>query len=272
MQLFSVFFHFFLPFSTKPIPNPYPYTVTGIPCTKIIDSCSNLEFGEDYRGKKLITISPGGYKGFYTHGICLYIKENYDLTNYLFSGASAGSWNALFMSCKKDINLGSKYMIDSITKSSYNILELQQRCKQIILEHYITDDFDLDKLFIGVTVWHRFSPKTFIYSHFCDLEDAIDCCFASSHIPFITGNMMNTYKKLYSFDGGFSSNPYLDGLKSDFHITSNAWDMTSDKNPFTLENLMALISKNKFDSNQLLQDGYQDAMNHKSYLDGIFLP
>ena len=52
--------------------------------------------------KKLITITPGGYKGFYTLGICHYIKENYNLENYYFSGASAGSWNALFLSFKSN--------------------------------------------------------------------------------------------------------------------------------------------------------------------------
>ena len=47
---------------------------------------------------KLITISPGGLLGFYMFGVSKYVKDNYKLDNsYLYSGASAGSWNSLFM-------------------------------------------------------------------------------------------------------------------------------------------------------------------------------
>ena len=52
--------------------------------------------------KKLIIITPGGLKGFYVLGICSYIKENYNISDYVFSGASAGSWNSLFLSYKHD--------------------------------------------------------------------------------------------------------------------------------------------------------------------------
>lgn len=45
----------------------------------------------------MITISPGGIYGFYTLGTCSYIKNNYNISDYIFSGASAGSWNSLYM-------------------------------------------------------------------------------------------------------------------------------------------------------------------------------
>lgn len=231
----------------------------------LIDSCRNTEGSESFLGKKLLTISPGGYKGFYTHGICVYLKENYDLSHYVFSGASAGSWNALFMTCKKDISLSSKYLVETITQSSRSLFDIQDCVKKNLLEHYTTEDFDLDKLFIGVTVLQGFQLKTFIYSHFCHLEDAIDCCFASSHIPFVTGKGMNTYKNTYSFDGGFSNHPYLEGMKSDFHISGSA---LTGKNNMSLTGLFC--KDNKLDGNQLLLDGYMDAHKHKLFLDGIF--
>jgi hypothetical protein len=59
----------------------------------------NNEFIAD---KKIISISPGGMKGFYLFGISSYIKKNYKLDNYVFSGASAGAWNSLFMCFKKN--------------------------------------------------------------------------------------------------------------------------------------------------------------------------
>ena len=45
-------------------------------------------------------LSPGGLRGFYTHGICKFIRYNYDLSNYTYYGASAGAWNSLYMSVK----------------------------------------------------------------------------------------------------------------------------------------------------------------------------
>ena len=36
--------------------------------------------------------------------------------------------------------------------------------------------------------------ETNIYTDFYDLEDALNCCVASSNIPFITGNLFNKYK------------------------------------------------------------------------------
>jgi hypothetical protein len=243
------------------------------PSNNIIDSCKIIEAIKEkdfYKNKKLITISPGGYKGFYTQGICIYIKEKYDIDNYLFSGASAGAWNALFMTCKKDIALSSKYIIDSVTKNTQSIFEIQNKVKENILNHYKTDDFELEKLFIGVTTLHGLKIKTTIYSNFCSLEDAIDCCFASSHIPFITGNMLNTYKNVFSFDGGFSRNPYFDSMNSEFHITPGIWDINNKKR-FCLENITTLFSKDNYDCNQLLIDGYNDAETHKEFLDNVFL-
>ena len=218
--------------------------------------------------KKLITISPGGYKGFYTHGICLYIKEKYDLENYLFSGASAGSWNALFMTCKKDITLSSKYIVESITKSNRNIFETQKSIKDMILNLYSTEDFALEKLFIGVTALHQFKIKTFIYSKFCHLEDAIDCCFASSHIPFVSGNILHKYKNILSFDGGFSNNPYFDSIKSDFHISPQIW--TPENDIVCIKNITSLFDPTKYDCNKLLLDGYNDAQQHSPFLDTLF--
>ena len=58
----------------------------------------------------LISISPGGFKGFYMLGITSYIKKNYDLSNYIFSGASAGAWNALLMAYKGDVD----HFIDNV--------------------------------------------------------------------------------------------------------------------------------------------------------------
>jgi predicted acylesterase/phospholipase RssA len=76
--------------------------------------------------KKIISISPGGYKGFYVLGICQYIKEHYNLDNYIFSGASAGSWNALAMCFKRDISEFQENMIDDKIQSFNTIPEMEK--------------------------------------------------------------------------------------------------------------------------------------------------
>ena len=62
--------------------------------------------------KKVITISPGGFRGFYMLGLCKYLKENYELEDYIFSGASAGAWNSLFLSLKENDDDFINYIFD----------------------------------------------------------------------------------------------------------------------------------------------------------------
>ena len=47
--------------------------------------------------KKLIILTPAGMYGFYVLGVASYLKQHYDLSDYIFSGASAGAWNSLFL-------------------------------------------------------------------------------------------------------------------------------------------------------------------------------
>ena len=81
--------------------------------------------GSDFlSNKKLITISPGGFKGFYLLGILTYIKEKHDLDNFIYSGASAGSWNSLFMCYKGDPMDFVCKLVDYNIKKTKSITEL----------------------------------------------------------------------------------------------------------------------------------------------------
>jgi hypothetical protein len=154
--------------------------------------------------KKLITISPGGYKGFYLLGILAFIKKQYplELDNYIYSGASAGSWNSLFM-CYKGNSLPFVYnLLDYNLKKSKSILEFEYYLKYKLLSKYNENDFDLNRLFIGVTTLQNLFPRTNIFSDFETLEDAINCCVASSHIPFVTGGITNKYHNMFTFIAG----------------------------------------------------------------------
>lgn len=252
----------------KPLKNIHLDT----PLSKNIYNLSKINYSESYleklKNKKLITISPGGYKGVYMFGICAFIKDNYDLSDYIFSGASAGAWNALMMTCKNtDIYNNNKIISHSI-KQSKNMFESENLIKEQILKKYTTDDFHLDKLFIGVTTVEECHTYTSIYDNFKNLEDAINCCISSSHIPLLTGGLLNIYRNKLSFDGGFSRYPYIHLMKSELHITPDIWKNVINKNEY--REFTTLFSKNKYNFDQLFQDGYNDSKQNKSFLDEIF--
>lgn len=229
------------------------------------------------KGKKLITISPGGFKGFYSLGILTFLKENYNTDEFIFSGASAGAWNSLFMCYKGDPMTFVYNFLDNNMRKAKSITELQYFFKYKLLSNYKTEDFDLSKLFIGVTTFKKFMPNINIYTDFEDLEDAINCCMASSHIPLITGGITNRYKNMFSFDGGFSDYPYLDKDRL-LHISFSMWDelkgINNNKN-FIKRNIMNLKKFSEFFSiskNNLLElfdNGYQDSKIHKQYFDNL---
>ena len=231
--------------------------------------------------KKLITISPGGYKGFYLLGILTYIKEKYETENLIYSGASAGSWNGLFM-CYKGNPLSFVYnLLDYNIKNTNSITELEYFMKYKLLTSYKSEDFDLRRLFIGVTTIKGFAPFTNIFSEFETLEDAINCCIASSHIPLITGGLTNKYHNMFTFDGGFSNYPYLDKERM-VHVSPSMWEENHNKNQqptfgssvkrgiFSIKKYSEFFSVSKNNLLELFDDGYQDAKKNKSYLDTLF--
>jgi len=218
--------------------------------------------------KKLITISPGGFKGIYMYGTCIYIKENYDTSDYIFSGASAGSWNSLMMTCKKDIKYFKEILLE-IIKESKTIKTLEYKIKEKILETYTTEDFDLSRLYIGVTSFKNFRIDTVLFHDFQNLEDALDACIASSHIPFISGGLLNKYKSIYTFDGGISSYPYIETSQRLLHITPDIWIKRNNTSHPNLQEFTSLFSKDKYNFENLFQEGYEHAQKNKDYLDSI---
>lgn len=237
-----------------------------------------LEDNNFIKNKKLISISPGGLKGFYELGILCYIKDNYNMDNYIFSGASAGAWNALFMCYNKDtktfvFNLLNDYKLSQIR----NINELEYYLKYKLVTKFNSNDFDLRRLFIGVTTLKNFKPVTNIFSDFNSLEDAINCCIASSHIPFITGGITNRYHNMYTFDGGFSDYPYLNFTENVLHITPGMWKKNNQNKNDIFKNFASLniivelflMKKNK-NYMEFFDNGYEDAKCNKNLLDEIF--
>jgi len=213
-----------------------------------------------FKDKKLVSISPGGFYGFYVMGVCSYIRENYNTSDCIFSGASAGAWNSLYMTFNKDWRFLNEMLVRNQLYANKNIFQLEEKMKTMILDDCDDDDFDLDRLYIGVTTVGR----TNIFCDFNGLEDALNCCIASSHIPFITGTAMHRYKNVVSFDGGFSEYPYLGVGKVALHITPTIW-----YNDHALR--YNLFHKKSFDLEKLFEKGYDDSRVYgKDVLDKVF--
>jgi hypothetical protein len=85
----------------------------------------------------------------------------------------------------------------------------------------------------------------------------------------------NIYRNKYSFDGGFSTYPYLKNVNCVLHVSPEMWEI-SDKNKKniilkslkSIDNVCLLFSKLK-NSNfiELYERGYEDAKNNKGILD-----
>ena len=227
---------------------------------------------------KLIISTPGGLFGFYFMGVSSFLKDNYDLSNYIFSGASAGAWNSLFLSLKADDKPFIDEMLKTDIKNTRSILKLEKKMKSLILKNYNESDFDLDKLYLGVTVLQRTQIKLCVYSDFTSLEDAVDCCIASSHIPFVTGGPFHLYRKRLSFDGGFFSYPYINITTPSLIIEQGIWDKPKEQDTnsnmtvisCSMESLFNLNNIN-FTLSELYYAGYNDSKKNKMTLDKIFL-
>jgi hypothetical protein len=242
---------------------------------------------------KLITISPGGLHGFYMMGVITYIKEHYDLSDYVFSGASAGSWNAILFSYKGNLKKFINEIIDTKSKigKTESIYEFELWLKQYILDNSKNSDFELHRVFIGVTTCklltihnnisklstniivnkcNRIFTQTCIFSNFVNIEDALNCCIASSHIPFVTGGFIRKYKNIYTFDGGFSKYPYYTEIIPTLHISPNIWKTTKQNSLINIEDYTTLLYKEKYDFKKLFQKGYQDTKNNRKTLETLF--
>ena len=221
---------------------------------------------------RLILVSPGGLKGFYTFGILNYLRNNYHMNQYIYSGASAGAWNCLLMCCKKD-----KYYVNNFVESLFeplgktkSITEIQIIFAKKLLENFSSGDFDFSRLHIGVTSLEDKNIQTNIYSNFPDLNDAIECCMASSHVPLITGGLVKKYRGKLSFDGGFSSYPYLQipNKKPLVHIKPGMWNKDSKHLVFELVDCFSMEKNNM---EQLYRKGLFDAEKNINYFKHLHL-
>lgn len=216
--------------------------------------------------KKVINIYPAGLRGFYEMGICVYIKENYNIDNYVFSGASAGAWNSLLMSYEGDPINFKKLILDLNYNNTKSLYDLQNNIKHKLLTDFNHNDFNLKKIFIGVTVLENFKFKNYIFTDFESLEDAINCIIASSNIPFFTGKLFYKYRNRFCFDGGFSKDPFIHNPDKDLLIYPDVF-----KNTDMYYEPLNIIENDLFEIDfdgllKLFHKGYNDAIKYDDHI------
>ena len=213
--------------------------------------------------KKIITLTPGGIGGFYMLGVNTYINKHYDLNNYHFVGASAGAWNTLLYAYNKD---DCENIVDILLQSNFtahSIYQLQYQVKNLLLNNFKTEDFDFTNIYICVCTLTTTGIKSIFIHDISTLEQAIDCCISSSHIPFITGGLLHEYSEKYLFDGGMLPFPpkFIDYY---FQIHCGIWGTK-------LKDMLTYPDNTTYFKDLYLK-GYADTKENKDLLDTYFTP
>ena len=226
-----------------------------------------LPIKKDPSSKKFISIAPAGLYGAYTLGITSFILDNYNTENFLFLGGSSGSWNSL-IGCYK---YNSKDLVDKLLLQSFfeksSVSKLQDNLSNYFLENYNSSDFNLDRLYMSVSVFDNFRLVNKVIANFTSLNDAIESCRASCHIPLLTSDQfIRRYRGNIVFDAGFTIFPPRN-LFDFFIISANKYN--SENLQYALSGLIKRNFSNEI-INELYNKGYNDALDHKKDLDLYF--
>ena len=215
-------------------------------------------------GHKIVSFKPGGLKGFYMLGISKYLKENYHTNDYIFYGSSAGSWNVLYLTLPIDnsIFFDGIYLLSNNKYSS--LYSLENDIKTFLIDKFENIPIENNKKAnICLTKLNIFRKKKIIISNFDNIQDFVDCCIASSHLPFITnGKFFCKFNNSKYIDGGIFRNNYPNHIKPDLIIS---YKMFNNKNIYKCSKLYNLNIE------KLIYEGYKDAKNNYEIFDNLLL-
>ncbi len=211
-----------------------------------------------------IIISPSIYYGFYTLGICHYIKKSFSIKDKKIFGFSSGTFNGLYLTVnKKKSNLLLKTLL-KLGKEK-NIYKMAYKFKKKIIKKFTINDFNKN-LYIGLS-----HIKTLgIYNNFKDINELIDCCYGSSFIPYITIKQMKYfYKNKLTLDGAvYYKNfmrKYKNKNKSILFINPSTFGRYNNR-----FSLIRNLIKPKNGLYNLFLYGYHDAKKNHDYLSSFF--
>lgn len=218
--------------------------------------------------KQFISISPGGVYGFYTLGLSSYLQQNYDTDKYHFIGASSGSWNSLVCCFKHNqTDLINELLNQDFLVEPDSLSMLQEKLRNYILSNYNSEDFNLNKLHISISELDNLELKNVIINNFTKLEDALECCILSCHIPFLTSEkIIKKHNDKIIFDGGLTEFPPKN-ISNFLLISPNRYNKKNLDKAF---NCLITRKISKEIIHDLYNKGYQDAIKHKKEFDSLF--
>lgn len=207
-----------------------------------------------------IILAPGGYKGIYMIGICHYIKNHFNLSSKSCVGFSCGSFNALFMKLKPELD--HKYL--RLLFALNHRLSMSQMLSNVVSTvktNFVYKDFDLRQTKIGITT----SSGLELFQDFDSIEDVTDCCRCSSFVPFITQNdVFLFYKNKLTLDGGvYYKRLKKTKRKESLLVSSSMFGRYKDS-------LISGFRKPKCSYYQLYLYGYSDAQKNHAFLASYF--
>lgn len=216
--------------------------------------------------KKFLYLAPGGFTMPYTLGISQFIKENYNLNNINFIGASAGSWTSIYLA--SDMYLSDNLINDysKLFEDKGVIYKWHNICPFLISEmpKYINDFSFIDKkkIKISLSQYDNKSIVNRITDDYNNINELFNLCVLSSYIPVLSGLNIPKKNNLITFDGYFS-NPNFNKNDENLLIISN--EMFNRKFAFS-----DVIGKNKINIKELIFLGYYDSMINKECFDLFF--
>lgn len=216
---------------------------------------------------KTIYLGPGGFTMPYTLGICKYIKDNYDLTNYNFIGSSAGSWLAVYLA--SDINSDNIQQIINNYSAKFennnrNFLYKWHYTGDFLKDEYIKyindKELIINKKNIKISVTRYKNRKLIneLLSDYNNIDELLELCKYSSYIPLLTGNSLPKYNDVITIDSFFTDINF----EYDFLIYFGIFDRK-----FTMREI---IGRTKTTANEYFQEGYSDALKNKNKLNIMF--
>jgi len=210
-----------------------------------------------------IIYNTGGYYGFYQLGVCHYIKNNFKYNDKSTLGISAGSWLSLFMNVDKLHTNKFLLLLFKNLKRNTPIHKLPHIFKSAI-EPFINY---ISTKNINILVTDVSECKYKIHNKFLSVNDAINCCNASSFVPFVTcKELFYFYNHKLVVDGGLFKKIYMKSIDTDKSLIIK-YDMFGRFKHFKL---FKSFRRPKYSLYELYLLGYKDASRNHKYLKQYF--
>jgi hypothetical protein len=167
-----------------------------------------------------LTISSGGYAGFYATLLCFYINQYSNTKIIRISGASAGALlGALIIANPSlEVSLNSyKILQDDYKTNKISMVNGIEKMLNAILPENIAE-LCSGRLFITVNEVTLTGLKKHVVSEFKDKEDVIHTTLASSTVPLYTTDKLYKYWHNKTYVDGLTPIQFTDKLRPELYI------------------------------------------------------